>query len=267
MLRGVAVAGIVAVVLLPALYAVAMSLRPGDDIADDPLGLPTSLFLGNYAGVLQTMNYLRAVANTLGITVVVTVVVALASSTAAYPLARLPGVLTRALYLLLTLGVAIPLFVTLTPLYVLFRNLGLLNSYLGIVIAYVAVNIPLGVFFYTSFIRSLPPELDEAAQIDGATILQVYWHVILPLLRPVTATLAFFVTLSVWNDLVYPLVFLTDDRKFTITVAVFRFLGSHGLDPTQLFPAAVLGTLPLVVVFFFLQRRIVSGITAGAVKG
>ncbi len=169
--------------------------------------------------------------------------------------------------MLLTLGIAIPLFVTLTPLYVLFRSLGLLNSYLGIVIAYVAVNIPLGVFFYTSFIRSLPPELDEAAQIDGATILQVYWHVILPLLRPVTAALAFFVTLSVWNDLVYPLVFLTDDRKFTITVAVFRFLGSHGLDPTQLFPAAVLGTLPLVVVFFFLQRRIVSGITAGAVKG
>ena len=83
MLRGGAVTGIVAVVLLPALYAVTMSLRPGDDIADDPLGLPTSLFLGNYAGVLQTMNYLRAVANTLGITVVVTVVVALRSSAAA----------------------------------------------------------------------------------------------------------------------------------------------------------------------------------------
>lgn len=251
----------------PIFYMIAMSLRTAEDIMDTPLGLPLAPTLDNYRGVLSAMAYWRSIANTIVITVSTTLLVSLLSSLAAYPLARLRGLLSTLIYLFLTLGLTIPLFIGMTPLYILLRDLHLLNTYVGVIIAYTALNLPLGVFFYTSFLKSIPQELEDAAVIDGCNAIQVYWHVILPLLRPITGTIALFVTLSVWNDLVYPLLLLTDESKFTITVAVFRFLGTHNIDPTKLFPASVLGSLPMLILFFVLQRQIVSGISAGAVKG
>lgn len=168
---------------------------------------------------------------------------------------------------MLTVGLMIPLFVGLTPLYLLLRDLNLLDTYTGLILAYTALNLPLGIFFYSSFLKSVPLELEEAATLDGCSTWQIYWYVILPLLRPITGTLAMFVTLHVWNDLVYPLLFISDSEKFPITVSVFRFIGTQDIDPTKLFPAAVMATLPLLVMFFLLQKRIVAGITAGAVKG
>ncbi|WP_343547904.1 carbohydrate ABC transporter permease [Ralstonia sp.] len=267
MLRGALAIGIAGVILLPIFYMLMMSVRSGMDIAANPLGFPHSLQWDNYLRTFAEMNYWRSVANTIGITVAVTVLVSVIASMAAYPLARLRSRLSNVLYVLLTLGLTIPMFVSLTPTYLLLRNFGLLNSYVGIILAYTVLNLPLGVFFYCSFLKSIPMELEEAAILDGCTPWQVYRHVILPLLRPITGTLAMFVTLHVWNDLVYPLLFLQDEHKFPITVSVFRFIGTMDVDPTKLFPAAVLGTLPLLVMFLILQRQIVAGITAGAVKG
>ncbi|TDS70423.1 carbohydrate ABC transporter permease [Comamonas sp. JUb58] len=258
---------IVVVILLPIGYMLMMSVRSGADIAARPLGLPAAFEWSNYANAFSQMNYWRSAANTIGITLVVAFLVSVLSSMAAYPLARLGNRLSSALYVLLTLGLIIPMFAGLTPMYLLLRDLGLLNTYAGIIIAYTALNLPLGIFFYSSFLKSVPLELEDAAMLDGCNAWQVYWHVILPLMRPITGTLALFVTLHVWNDLVYPLLFLSDTEMMPITVTVFRFIGTQDIDPTKLFPAAVLGTLPLLVIFLILQRRIVAGITAGAVKG
>lgn len=258
---------IVVLILLPMFYMVSMSLRPLAEVNASPLGLPTSLYLDNYFKVMATMNYWRSVGNTIFITVITTFFVAVISSMAAYPLARVRSRVSGMTYALLVLGLTLPGFVSLAPLYVLLRDLGLLNSYAGVIIAYIAGNLPLGVFFYTSFLKSLPEELDDAAVLDGANPLQIYWQIILPLLRPITATLALFVTMSVWNDLVFPVLFLSDERKYTVTVAVFRFLGSRNTDPTMLFPAVVLGVAPLIILFLILQRQIVNGIAAGATKG
>jgi raffinose/stachyose/melibiose transport system permease protein len=266
-LRGALAVAIMAVILLPIAYMLMMSVRSGVDIAATPLGFPTSFEWSNYVAAFKQMNYWRSAANTIGITLIVTLLVSVLSSMAAYPLARLRTRLSGALYILLTLGLTIPMFASLTPMYLLLRDFGLLNTYAGIVIAYSALNLPLGVFFYSSFLKSVPAELEDAAVLDGCNAWQVYWHVILPLMRPITGTLTLFVTLHVWNDLVYPLLFLTDQEKLPITVTVFRFVGTQDIDPTKLFPAAVLGTLPLLVIFLVLQRRIVAGITAGAVKG
>ncbi|RKU00067.1 carbohydrate ABC transporter permease [Burkholderia sp. Nafp2/4-1b] len=266
-LRSILAVAITGVVLLPILYMLAMSVRSGSEIALNPLGLPSTIHWSNYTRTFAEMNYWRSVANTIGITVVVTLLVSVIGSMAAYPLARLRTRMSSALYILLTLGLTIPMFVSLTPIYLLLRDFGLLNTYAGIILAYTVLNLPLGVFFYCSFLKSIPPELEEAAVLDGCSAWQVYWYVILPLLRPITGTLAMFVTLHVWNDLVYPLLFLSDESKFPITVSVFRFIGTQDVDPTKLFPAAVLGTLPLLVMFLVLQRQIVAGISAGAVKG
>lgn len=260
------VMAIIVAMLMPVIYMIAMSFRTGEEIAADPLGLPSALFLGNYVHALAAMDYTRSVINSIGITLSVTVIVALAGSMAAYPLARRTSTFGRAFVMLVALGLATPAFVTITPIYVIFRELGLLNSYIGIVLAFTALNLPLAVFFYTGFIGAIPKELEEASRLDGCNDWQIYWHVIRPLLRPATATLSLFVMLMVWNDFTYPLLLLTDSDKFTVMIAVYRFVGNHNILPDLLFPAAVLGSLPLLVIFVIFQRRIVAGVTAGAVK-
>ncbi len=257
---------LVCLMLVPVAFMLMMSFKTGAEIADNPLGIPGSVFLGNYEHALANMNYWRSVLNSIGITLSVTVLVSLLGALAAYPLARRTHRLSRILIMIMALGLSTPNFVTITPIYVIFRQLGLLDSYLGIILAFTALNLPLAVFFYTSFIRNIPVELDEAARLDNCSDLQIFWYVIRPLLLPATATLSLFVMLMVWNDFTYPLLLLTDENKFTVMISVYRFVGNHTVSPTDLFPAAVLGSLPLLLLFIVFQRRIVAGVTAGAVK-
>lgn len=257
---------ITTVILSPVVYMIFMSFRSRKEIMLEPLGLPTELHFSNYVNVISDMNYFGTVMNTIGITVTTIIAVAILSSLAAYPLARIKGKLTNTAYIFFMLGMVIPPFAALTPLYLFMRDLGLLDTYIGLVIVYTVGHLPLGVFFYTSFMKAIPKELEEAATLDGATFLKTYWYIIFPMLKPITGTLAIFVTLGVWNDVVNPLLFITSESKLTIMPAVLRFLGTYSVDPTQLFPAAVLASLPLLIVFFALSKQIVNGMTAGAVK-
>lgn len=260
------VLALVMIMLLPIFYMVMMSFKTSTEIAQDPLGLPSSLYWGNYVATLSSMGYVRSVLNSLGITISVIVIVVFAGAMAAYPLARIQNRLSRIIVMIMALGLATPGFVTITPIYVIFRDIGLLDSYLGVILAFAALKLPLAVFFYTSFIAAIPVELEEAARLDGCSSWQIFWHVIRPLLTPVTATLSLFIMIMVWNDFVYPLLLLTDKDKLTVMIAVYKFVGNTGIDPTKLFPAAVLGSLPLLLMFAVFQRKIMAGATAGAVK-
>jgi len=262
----VSVLFLVIAMLIPVAYMIMMSFRTGSEIAQDPLGFPTSLYFGNYINAMDKMNYFRSVVNSLGITLSVTALVSLLGSMAAYPLARRTNGFSKAVIMLVSLGLATPNFVNITPIYIIFRDLGLLDSYVGIIIVFTALNLPLSIFFYTGFISSVPKELEEAARLDNCSNWQIYWHVIRPLLGSATATLSLFVMLMVWNDFIYPLLLLTDESKFTVMISVYRFVGNRSIEPDMLFPAAVLGSLPLLILFGFFQRRILSGVTAGAVK-
>ncbi len=124
----------------------------------------------------------------------------------------------------------------------------------------------MAIFFYTSFFRQIPLELEEAAALDGASAIRTFFVVLFPLLRPITATLATFLTITVWNDLVVPLVFVQNPALKTVMVNAYSLIGSYSLDPSLLFPAALLGVAPLLVVFVILQRQVVAGLTMGAVK-
>jgi raffinose/stachyose/melibiose transport system permease protein len=187
-------------------------------------------------------------------------------SLASYPLARITQGWSTAMYRLFILGTSVPVFVVVAPLYLLMRDLNLLDSYTGLIIIYTAVNLPVAVFFYTSFIRSIPVDLEEAAALDGCGAFRTFFVIILPLLRPVTSTLLTFVSLQIWNDLLVPLVFLQDPDKRTVMVNAYSFIDPHTVQPTTLFPAALLGVLPLFLIFIFLQRYVVAGMSAGAVK-
>jgi raffinose/stachyose/melibiose transport system permease protein len=253
-------------ILSPVFYMLFMSFRTRREIMLDPLGMPNEIQWQNYTNVIGDMNYFGTLMNTVGITVTTIFTVAMISSLAAYPLARIRGKLSNSLYLFFLIGMIIPPFAALTPLYLFIRDLGLLDTFTGLVIVYTAGNLPLGVFFYTSFIKAIPKELEEAARLDGASHFKTYWYIIFPMLKPITGTLAIFITLSCWNDVVNPLLFITTEAKLTLMPAVLRFLGTYSVDPTQLFPAAVLASLPLLIVFFTLSKQIVNGMTAGAVK-
>lgn len=265
-LANIVVLILVSAMLLPVFYMIMMSFRTGAEISAQPLALPESLYLGNYANTFEKMGYWRSVANSVGITLSVTVMVSFLGSLAAYPLARRTGRYSRAFIMLVALAMAMPGFINITPIYVIFRDLGLLDTYIGIIIVFTAMNLPLAVFFFTGFISGIPKELEEAARLDNCNNWKVYWYVIRPLLGPAAATLSLFVMLMVWNDFLYPLLLLTDSDKFTVMIEVYRFVGNRNIEPDMLFPAAVLGSLPLLILFVIFQKRILSGVTAGAVK-
>lgn len=255
------------VILLPVLLLLLNSVRTDGDVAANPIGLPHPFTGGNYAFVFEQMNYLRSIANTLLIAGSSVLLIILTASAAAWAIARHVRRWTRMMYQLFIAGLTIPVFVITTPLYILMQQLGLLDTYFAPILIYTAFNLPFALFFYVSFLRSIPEELEDAAAIDGCGPFRTFWYIILPLLRPATATVIIFVVLNIWNDVTIPLLFLTSDNLKTVTLSVYSFVGTNGtVQASQLFPAVVLATAPLVVVFLFLQRHIVAGITAGVGK-
>ncbi|WP_327312501.1 carbohydrate ABC transporter permease [Streptomyces sp. NBC_01235] len=252
--------------VLPFLFTVVTSLRTAADVARSPLGIPHSLTLKNFSDAFSQIHYGPSTLNTLFITSVSCVAITVIGSLAAYPLARITQHWSTAVYRLFILGTSVPVFVVVAPLYLLMRDLNLLDTYTGVVLIYIALNLPVAVFFYTSFIRSVPADLEEAAALDGCGAFRTFFTIILPLLRPVTSTLLTFVSLQIWNDLLVPLVFLQDPDKRTVMVNAYSFIDPHTVQPTTLFPAALLGVVPLLLIFVFFQRQVVAGMSAGAVK-
>ncbi len=256
----------IALIVAPFVYTVIASLRPAADILADPLGLPTRITLENFANAFAKMNYAQGVVSSTVVLLGSLLVTILLGALAAYPLARITRRWTTWTYRLFIAGSTVPIFVLIAPLYLLLRDLGLLNSYQGLILTYAAINLPVAIFFYTSFFRQIPLELEEAAALDGASAIRTFFVVLFPLLRPITATLATFLTITVWNDLVVPLVFVQNPALKTVMVNAYSLIGSYSLDPSLLFPAALLGVAPLLVVFVILQRQVVAGLTMGAVK-
>ncbi|MFJ2605306.1 carbohydrate ABC transporter permease [Streptomyces sp. NPDC091279] len=252
--------------VLPFVFTIVTSLRTAADVARSPLGLPHSFTLKNFAQAFSQIHYGPSTLNTLLITGLSCVCITVLGALAGYPLARITAGWSTAVYRLFILGTSIPVFVVVAPLYLLMRDLNLLDTYAGVVFIYTALNLPLAVFFYTSFIRTIPTDVEEAAALDGCGALRTFFVVILPLLRPVTSTLLTFISLQIWNDLLIPLVFLQDPGKRTVMVNAYSFIDPHTVQPTTLFPAALLGVLPLLVIFIFFQRQMVAGMSAGAVK-
>ncbi|MBR7825122.1 carbohydrate ABC transporter permease [Actinospica sp. MGRD01-02] len=254
------------VLVAPIILAIKVSLQSDADASSNPLGLPHHLDWANYSNAFQTMDYGRSVFNSVLITGCSALVVLLTGSLCAWPLARLSRAWTKIVYQFFVAGLTIPVFVLITPLYILMRNLHLLDSFASVILSEAAISLPFAVLFFTSFLRSVPAELEEAAAIDGAGPLRTYWHVVLPLLRPASATLIITLTLAIWNDLIIPLVMLSSDNKQTITLDVYNTIGTHSYSASQLLPTVLLGTAPLLVVFVILQRHIVAGISAGVGK-
>lgn len=259
-----ACAAFLAFFLGPFAWQVLTSLRPEGELTRT--GLPGRLSLASYASVLAGGAFLRAVGNSLLVAAVTTAFCLLVGASAAFALAKLrfPG---RRLLLGAALGVSMfPPIATVSPLYLLLRALGLRDQLLGLVLPYATFALPLTLWLLTSFFRELPDALYRAARVDGCTPFGALWRVMLPLAAPGLATTGLLVFIFCWNEFLYALTFVSSPDKRTVPVALSLFAGEHVEPWGEVAAARLVATLPLAVLTLLFQRRIVSGLTSGAVK-
>ena len=267
MTRRVALGVYALLVAVPLLVVVFGTVKTTQQLFSAPLGLPTSPTGANFATVVGNGEIIVALRNSVIVTVCVLVLTLALATTAAFAFARLRGALAVAAYAFVVAGMAIPVQASMVPQFVLFDLLGLTDSLLGLIIVESVMGLPIAVFILTGFMRTLPRELFEAADLDGASPWRTFRSIVLPLSTPSLAAAAIFLLVITWNDLLYPLLFITDPAKRTLPLALLGFTGEYLTDYPLLFTGVVLASAPLALAYVFLQRWFVAGLTAGSVKG
>src|SRR5712672_4604798 len=259
---------VIALALIPVLWLVSLSFKTPTAVLD-PSFIPAQWTWGNYHGILTSSQFLRPLLNSIGIGLFATLTAVVFASMAAYAVARLrfpgKGVLIG-MALLIAMFPAISL---VTPLFSIERALGLFNTWPGLIIPYVAFGLPLGIYTLSAFFREIPWELEKAAKVDGATPFQAFIRVIAPLAAPGMVTTAILVFLFCWNEFLLAITLTSTTAARTAPAALSFFTGnSQFAVPTgSISAAAVVITIPIIIFVLFFQRRIVAGLTAGAVKG
>lgn len=225
---------------------------------------PAEMIWDNYRIVMKEANILLGLFNGLYIGGVVVLVTLLFASLAAFYLARSQTRVSNYLYTLFVAGLIVP--IAILPTYFLFLLLGLNNTYLGLIAIFATYSLPLSIFLFTSFIKTIPVSLDEAATIDGCGPIRVFAYAIFPLLKPVSMTTAVFTFLLVWNESGLYLYF-ANSQKWPLTMGIYEFFGKYNQSWNLAFADIILGMIPCLLIFIIGQRFIVTGLTAGAVKG
>ena len=259
---------VIALALIPVLWLVSLSFKTPTAVLD-PSFIPSQWTWGNYSGILHSSQFIRPLINSIGIGLISTFIAVVLASMAAYAVARLafPG---KSVLIGMALLIAIfPQISLITPLFSIERALGLFNTWPGLIIPYVAFGLPLGIYILSAFFREIPWELEKAAKMDGATPFQAFTRVIAPLAAPGMVTTAILVFLACWNDFLFAISFTSTTAARTAPAAMQYFSGGSVFTiPTgPIAAAAVVITIPIIIFVLFFQRRIVAGLTSGAVKG
>lgn len=253
------------VTLFPLGWMVSASvMAPGEASAQPPPLLPADPTLGNYRE-LFVRDMGRHLANSLGLALAATALSLAFNVTAGYAFAKLRFA-GRDLIFRMLLGVMlIPAQVAMIPLFLMLKEVGLVNTYIGVLIPSLA-NV-FGIFLVRQYALSVPDELLEAARIDGAGELRIFWSIVLPVLRPILVTLGVFAFLGSWNDFLWPLIVLSDDHRQTLPVAIASLAREHAADSELMMAGAVVTIAPVLIAFLALQRYYLQGLIAGSVKG
>ncbi len=254
------------VTLLPLVWMVAASFMPPGEAGSFPPRLwPSQPTLEHYRALFERLNLGRYLLNSLFLSLLVTSVSLLVNALAGYAFAKLRFRYRDQIFKGLLGLLVIPAQVTMLPLFLLLKQLGLVNTYAGVLIPGLASIF--GIFLIRQFAFSIPDDLLDAARLDGAGEGRLFWMVALPLLKPILVTLALFTFMGVWNDFLWPLIILTDDAKYTLPVALANLSGERVQDTELMMAGSVLTVLPVLVVFLALQRYYIQGLMLGGVKG
>ncbi|MEB3365988.1 carbohydrate ABC transporter permease [Saccharopolyspora mangrovi] len=259
---------VVAYALLPVLWILSLSFKTSDTLSDGNL-IPREWTLENYAAIFSTTEFTRALLNSIGIALIATAIAVVLGTMAAYAIARLDFPGKRALVGASLLIAMFPQVSLVSPLFDIERKIGLFDTWPGLILPYITFSLPLAIYTLSAFFREIPWELEKAAKMDGATPAQAFRRVIAPLAAPGVFTTAILVFIFCWNDFLFAISLTSTANSRTVPVALQFFTGdSQFEDPTgTISAAAVVITVPIILFVLFFQRRIVSGLTSGAVKG
>ncbi|KFE71981.1 carbohydrate ABC transporter permease [Hyalangium minutum] len=266
LLVNVALFAAAALSLGPLLWMVSVSfMAPGEASSSPPPLFPHQATLENYRQLFAQTRMGRGFANSLFLATAATLLALLFNVSAGYAFAKLRFAGRERIFRILLGALIIPAQVAMIPLFLLLKSMGLVNTYLGVLLPSVA-NV-FGIFLVRQYALSIPDELLEAARIDGAGELRLFWSIVLPALGPILVTLAIFTFLGSWNDFLWPLIVLTDDDRHTLPVALASLTREHVQDSELMMAGGVITVLPVLALFLVLQRYYIQGLLAGSVKG
>lgn len=254
------------VVLYPIVVMGLMGFKSTREIFRDPFGLPDTWNLANFVRIWEQTNFPLYFRNSFIVTGGSVLLILVLGVMASYALARYKFRGNELLYLFFLSGLMLPLKLAVIPLFIQFRDMGLLNSHLGLICIYAAEGLPSAVFILTGFLRTLPVDLENAARIDGANEPQILWSVMLPLVRPALVIVAIYNLVPIWNDFFFPLVFIQRESLKTLPLGLTVFMGQYSTDWAVLFAGLTVAALPVIILYVVLSQQFIRGLTAGAMK-
>ena len=235
------------------------------DILANPLAWPKSITWDNFEQAMQKMDFFRSLTNSIIITVISVSALIIFSSMLAYYLARTKTKFTKTVFLILVASMIVPFQALMIPFMSIFAQFVSLNNRAALVFFYIGFGVALSTFLYHGFISKIPTEIDEAAAMDGANDLVLFWKIMFPMLRPVTATVAIVNALWIWNDFLLPRLVLTQETQ-TLPLSTYLFYGQYSTEYGQAMAGLLLAVLPIIIFYLILQKQFISGISTGAVK-
>ena len=252
--------------LLPFIWMVGASfMTSGEASSFPPKFIPDQFTLRQYLFLFQRLNVGRYFLNSMILAFAVTFISLFVNSLAGFGFAKYAFKGKQSIFTFLLSSMIIPGQVTMLPVFLLLKKMGLLNTYFGIIIPGMASIF--GIFLIRQYLQGVPDSLIEAARIDGASDFKIYWQIILPLAKPVLVTLALFTFMGTWNDFLWPLIVMTQNDMYTLPVALANLLGEYVQDPELMMAGSVITILPVMIVFLFLQKYYIRGILIGGLKG
>jgi raffinose/stachyose/melibiose transport system permease protein len=258
---------VAATILIPVVYATLGGFRDTGQIGTDPIGLPSPWVFSNYGEILGSDTFWRQVWNSVLIAVASTLLTVPLAALAAFVFARFAFPGREALYAVFTLGLLFPVAVAILPIFIMVRNLGLLDHALGVALPQAAFGLPMTIVILRPFFASFPNELQDAAAIDGCGPFRFFWQVLLPLSRPILATVSVLAIVGSWNAFLLPLVVLTEADNWTLPLGVTNYSTQYTADTARILAFTTLSMVPALVFYAFAERHLLAGLTSGAVKG
>ncbi len=257
---------VAALVLIPLLTTALGGFKSLGDLRVNPFGLPETWVWSNYTDILFGERYWRQMGNSLMIAVVTVFLTVVVSSMAAFTFAHVKFFGSGQLMNYFLIGLMFPVATAILPLFIRIRDLGLLDSYWGVILPQVAFGLGMSILLFRNYFRNLPEELFQAAFVDGCGYIRFFWYVSLPLSRPIIATVSIVSFVNSWNSYILPLIMLNTDTKYPWPLGIMVYRGEFGTEWQLVLAFITLTILPTIIVFFLAQKHIIAGLTAGAVK-
>jgi raffinose/stachyose/melibiose transport system permease protein len=254
-------------IIVPSFIVTVGSFKTTSEVYTKPLSLPEKWTLDNYRYLFEVSNVGRPFVNSIVVTLSSVIITLTLASMCAYAISRMITVTGKILFILFTVGLAIPGQVNLVPIFILFNDFNLTNKLSGLVLINVVTTLPISIFILTAFFKQLPKEMFEVSQVDGTSPWRIYQSIALPLSRPALGATSIFLFVITWNELLFPLLLITDSEKRTLPLTLLSFRGEFFSNDSMIFTALMVASIPMVLMYLFMQKSFIAGLTAGAVKG